>query len=250
MLEINGYFNDFINSIDNVIDKNTTIVEINIINEILSLIKKTIFYIIPQHIEDYPFNKNLVSNYDLEQTLIIESEIESYELISKNTRMKTFTPTIYISIKENNNNFQNLNLLINSKYKIRDNLTIVVRKHNGNWQIPPIAFNFYDNKLNIIELFLNRYFDFQQSQKHISVQECLKIITKKTNDIYKNNISTILNKKVDYLNYQKNNLNYKIPSFLLLEKNKIDLNIQTLRMEDDNNYKGALDDIYYFGIRL
>lgn len=251
MIEVKGYYSEFIDSLDNILSKkNVSIVEINIINELFSLIKDPSYYIIPQHIEDYKFSKSNYKAMEINKTAIIETEIESYELMSKNTKIKTFTPTIYICIKEDKKNFENLNLLINAKNKIRDNIILVVRKHNGVWQIPSIGFNIFEDKLNLVEIFTTKYFEFQQSQKQINIQECINIILKKTNYLHKNNVYIINDKQIDLVFYQKKEIDYQIPTFLFMKKDKIDLNVQMMRIEEDNLYKGALDDLYYFGIRL
>lgn len=251
MLNINSYYSDFLVSIDNIVlGKDSSIVEINIVNEIISLIKNPTHYYLPQHTEDYNFISKEIKDINIESTFIIETEIESYELSSKNTKVKTFTPTIYICIKEKNKNFENLNLLTNSKIKIRDNLILVIRKHNGRWQIPPLAFNILENRFYPIEIFKTRYFDFQQNQLLINIQDCMKTILIGTHKLYKNKISIIKNTQVDLLYHEINNINYQIPSFLLTKINEIAPNIQILRIEKDNIYKGALDDLYYYGINL
>lgn len=251
MVNINSYYSDFLSSIDNIVlSKESSIVEINIINEIISLINNPTHYYLPQHTEDFNFTSKDINDINIDSTFIIETEIESYELLSKNTKVKTFTPTIYLCIKEKNKNFENLNLLTNSKIKIRDNLILVVRKHNGRWQIPPLAFNILENRFYPIEIFKTKYFDFQQNQLSINIQECIKIILIGTHKLYKNKISIIKNKQVDLIFHEINNINYQIPSFLLTKMNEISTNIQILRMEQDNIYKGALDDLYYYGVNL
>lgn len=251
MIDVNGYYIDFKKSLNDMLfNKNVSIVEINIISEIFSLIENPDFYILPQHIEDYEYNLNSHNSLNLEKTIIIETEIESYERSSKNTKIKTFTPTIYICIKEKEHNFKNLNLLINSKFRVRDNIVLVIRKHNGVWQIPPIAFNIEEERLNIVEIFKNKYFEFQQSQKLINIKDCINTIIKQTHLLHKNNISILNSRQVDLAFYENKGIHYQIPTFLFIKKRAIDPNIQTLRIENDNLYKGLLDDLYYFGVKI
>lgn len=251
MINIKGYYSDFLKSIDDTkLSKDSSVVDINIISEIISLIKDPLYYYLPQHSEDYSFIFKGATNLYFDKTFLIETDIESYELSSRNTRVKTFTPTIYISIKENNRNFENLNLLTNSKVKIRDNLVLVIRKHNGTWQIPPLGFNILENKFYPIEIFKTRYFDFQQSQSLINIQECIKTILNSSHGLYKDKVSLIKNTQVDMLNYKINDLNYHIPSFLFTKINVLEPETISSRIEKDNNYKGALDDLYYYGVNL
>ena len=63
-------------------------------------------------------------------------------------------------------------------------------------------------------------------------------------------IQTINNKNIDFLNHTVSSIDYQIPSFLITKINKIDVNKQMIRQNDDNEYKGALDDLYYYGVRL
>lgn len=251
MVEVKGYFNEIINSFkeyNSGSDKVLTNLEYNIIKEIFSLLVNPTFYYVPQHIEDFEYQKNNYNSMTFHNNFIVETEIESYELVSKNVKMKTFTPTVYIYIKEEQKNFENLSLITNSK--IKNNFFIVFRKHNGQWQIPSIGFSVGEERLFIVELFKKRHFDFVQSQKHVNIQECLDIIIKKTHDLHKNHIQTINNKNIDFLNLTISKTNYQIPSFLLKKTNKPDVNKQMIRQNDDNNYKGALDDLYYYGVRL
>ncbi len=250
MVEVKGYFKEIINLISdyNNNDKSLSNLEINILKEIFNLLKEPKFYYIPQHIEDYEYSKNNYNNMMFHDNFVIETEIESYELVSKNVKMKTYTPTVYIYIKEFDKNFENISLISNSK--IKNNFFIAIRKHNGQWQIPSIGFSIYDDKLLIVELFKKRHFDFIQSQKQVNIQECLNILIKKTHHLHKNHIQTINNKNIDFLNHTVSSIDYQIPSFLITKINKIDINKQMIRQNDDNEYKGALDDLYYYGVRL
>ena len=124
MIEIKGYFLDLLrvwNEIEDPNKKNNlTSLEYNIIKELLGLLKDPDFYYIPQHVEDYEYPRNNLNTFVFHETFVIESDIESYELVSKNIRMKTYTPTIYLYIKEKHRNFENLSLITNNK--IKDNI--------------------------------------------------------------------------------------------------------------------------------
>lgn len=253
MIEIKGHYLDFLKNIDdlfNIVDKKNSLnsLELNIIKELMGLVKGPKFYYIPQHVEDYEYPKNTSNDLMFDENYVIETDIESYDLVSKNVRMKTYTPTIYFYIKEHDKNFEQLSLISNSK--IKNNLFFAVRKYNGHWQIPSMGFSVLENKLYIVELFKKRHFDFVQSQQQVNIKECLNIIIKKTHDLHKNHIQTLNNKHIDFLSYPLNNIDYKAPSFLFHKINKPDVNRQALRQEDDNNYKDALDDLYYYGVRL
>jgi hypothetical protein len=252
MIEIKGYFLDLLrvwNEIEDPNKKNNlTSLEYNIIKELLGLLKDPDFYYIPQHVEDYEYPRNNLNTFVFHETFVIESDIESYELVSKNIRMKTYTPTIYLYIKEKHRNFENLSLITNNK--IKDNILVICRKHNGLWQFPTLGYHVADDKLHIIELFKKRHSDFTQSQLHVNIQECLKITIKKMHDLHKNHIQTINNKNIDFLSYPLEIIDYKVPSFTLQKNNKPDINKQTIRQREDNEYKGALDDNYYYGVRL
>lgn len=253
MIEIKGYYSDFVNTLSLIAkneDKKSTLstLETNIIQEFLGLIKNPLFYYIPYHPEDYEYHTSPKKNIEIIRNLIIETEIESYELISRNTRMRVFTPALIIQIKETNKNFADLSLITNSK--IRDNLTIVVRKHNGVWQIPTIGYSLIDDQIEIIELFKKRHFEFIHSQNQINIQDCLKILSVKNYDLHKKNISIINNKTVDFLVYPVKGINYKVPAFLFTKMKQLDANHKVRRLEEDNLFKEALDDMYYYGVRL
>jgi len=252
MIEVKGYFLDLLRSWNEIEDptkkNNLTSLEYNIIKELLTLLKDPNFYHIPQHVEDYEYPRNNLETLIFHESFVVESDIESYELVSKNIRMKTYTPTLYLYIKEKHRNFENLSLITNNK--IKDNILVICRKHNGEWQFPTIGYQITEERLNIIELFKKRHFDFTQSQLHANIQECLKIMIKKTHDLHKNHIKTINNKNIDFLSYPLEIIDYKVPSFTLQKHNKPDVNKQVVRQKDDNDYKGALDDNYYYGVRL
>jgi len=253
MIEIKGYCLDFFNAVDiysSNPDKRSSLtnLEWNILKEIIFLATNPSYYYIPQHVEDYEYPKNSSGNIIFNENFIVESDIESYDLVSKNTRMKTYTPTVYIYIKEKDHNFDNLSLITNSK--IKNNLLIIIRKYNGIWQIPTLGYSISEERLHFIELFKKRHFDFVQSQKQFNIQECLKIILKKTHDLHKNHIQTLNNKHIDFLSYPIKNIDYKVPAFLFQSINKPDVNRQTIRQDEDNNFKDALDDLYYYGVRL
>lgn len=252
MIEVKGYFLDLLtiwNEIEDPSKKNSlTSLEYNIIKELLGLLKDPDFYYIPQHVEDYEYPRNNSNNFVFHDSFIIESDIESYELVTKTIRMKTYTPTVYLYIKEKNRNFENLSLITNNR--IKDNILVICRKFNGQWQFPTIGYHVSDDKLHLVELFKKRHSDFTQSQLHVNIQECLKITIKKMHDLHKNHIQTINNKNIDFLSYPMGIIDYKVPSFTLQKNNKPDVNKQTIRQKEDNDYKGALDDNYYYGVRL
>lgn len=251
MIEIKGYFKEIVDTFSAYNlggEKVITNLEYNILKEIFKLLEKPTFYYIPQHIEDFKHSKTNLNNIMFEKNFVIETETESYELVSKNVRMKTYTPTVYLYITEKQLNFENLSLITNTK--IKNNFFMAIRKHNGQWQIPTIGYSVGEERLFTIELFKKRHFDFTQSQKHVNIQECLNILIKKTHDLHKNHINVINNKNIDFLNYTINEIDYQIPSILLEKSDKLDVNRQMLRQNDDNIYKGALDDLYYYGVRL
>jgi hypothetical protein len=252
MIEIKGHFLDLLKVWSEIEDSNKknslTSLEYNIIKELLSLLKDPNFYCIPQHVEDYEYPRTSLNTFVFHESFIVESEIESYELVSKNIRMKTYTPTLYLYIKEHNKNFDNLSLITNNK--IRDNILVICRKHNGRWQFPTIAYHIADNRLHLVELFKKRHSDFTQSQLHVNIQECLKITIKKMHDLHKNHIQTLNNKNIDFLSYPLGIIDYKVPSFTLQKLIKPDANKQVIRQKEDNDYKGALDDNYYYGVKL
>lgn len=253
MIDLKGYYLDFINNLS-LISKSEDLksslnsLEINIIKEILNLIGTPKFYYIPNHIEDYEFQVFNSNTIEINQNIIIETDIESYELVSKNTKIKVFSPTLIIHIKEKYKNFSELSLISNNK--IRNNMIIMIRKHNGFWQFPTGCYSIINGRLEFIELFKKRNFEFINSQKEINIQECMKTLSSKNFELNKKFINLINNKNVDFLSYPKKNINYYVPAFVLTKAKILDVNQKVRRMNEDNLFKDALDDIYYYGVKL
>lgn len=253
MIEVKGYYKDFMNSLNSILltdrkDIDISIIELNILKIIKEFVKGNNIYYIPHHPEDYSYPSSNIVSLEINKSIVIESDIESYELAGKNTRIKAFTPTLYFYIKEKNQNFSELSLI--SNVKLRDNFILTVRQHNGLWQISPIVYTFLNDRFNAIELFKQRSFEYSNSQETIHIQENNKLILTKIHETHKKNFTILQNRNVDLLVYVREGIDYRIPAFCLTHPNVLDTNSKIRRVDDDVSYKGALDDVFYFGVRI